>query len=299
MLPGGWRPAPGASNEKRNILNTNDMSAIQSTLLELPLPSPEPRPRLVDVPEAVPGVYEEITRLREALSHSTNHRIVTARELIRSRDHVRVERLATTVEPLDRLLGGGLTKGKLVEITARRSTGRFSLVLASLAAVTSTGDAAAVIDLGDHLDPESAAHAGADLSRLLWVRPESTRDAVVAAEMVIATGFPLVVLDLGLRFRGRRVYDAAWVRLARAAEEHDAALLVTSPFPVSGTAADSLVAMDESRPKWQGRGRTPRILVGLTSRMTVEKQRGAAPGGRGEMGVSSSNSIKGVWNAEC
>src|SRR6185295_20261452 len=34
------------------------------------------------------------------------------------------ERLATGVEPLDRLLPGGLPKGKLVELAGRRSSGR-------------------------------------------------------------------------------------------------------------------------------------------------------------------------------
>jgi len=227
---------------------------------------------------ASPEVYEEFTRLREALARATSQRILTGRELIRNRDHVREERIATMVEPLDRLLGGGLVKGRLVEISGWRSTGRLSVVLATLAAVTSTGDAAALVDLGDGLDPESAALAGVDLARLLWIRPQTSKHAVMAAEMVVATGFPLVVVDMGMRSRGRRVVDAGWIRLARAAEGNETALVVSTPWPMSGLAAEARVEMRSRRATWLGTGVSPRVLAGITSRMTVGKWRGERAG---------------------
>src|ERR1700757_1616906 len=79
------------------------------------------------------------------------------------------ENLATGVQPLDRLLSGGLPRGHLVEIVGPRSSGRFSIGLAALASITSTGEPAALLDSGEHLDPESAAAAGVDLELLLWV----------------------------------------------------------------------------------------------------------------------------------
>src|SRR5712692_1828240 len=75
------------------------------------------------------------------------------------------------VEPLDRLLAGGLPKGKLTELVGRRSSGRFAIALAALASATSSGDAAALVDLDGHLDPQSAVEAEVDLERLLWIRP--------------------------------------------------------------------------------------------------------------------------------
>ena len=106
--------------------------------------------------------------------------------------------IATTVPGLDRLLSGGLPRGGLVELSGRRSSGRFSIGLAALASATSSGEAAALVDLGGHLDPQSAEAAGADLTRLLWVRPARLKEAVASTEMLLATGFPLVVADLGL-----------------------------------------------------------------------------------------------------
>src|SRR5512145_449525 len=54
--------------------------------------------------------------------------------------------MPTTVGAIDELLGGGLPKGSLVELAARRSAGRFSIVLQIVAAATSAGEAAALID---------------------------------------------------------------------------------------------------------------------------------------------------------
>jgi hypothetical protein len=191
--------------------------------------------------------------------------------------------IATTIPGLDRLLRGGLPRGGFVEISATRSRscGRFSIGIAALASATASGEAAALVDLGGHLDPQSAEAAGVDLTRLLWVRPSRLKEAVASAEMLLATGFPLVVADLGLApVRGRFVPDSAWVRLERAARAHDAALLLLTPYRISGVAAEAVVAADSSRAAWTGGERTssPRLLCGLASRLTLQKDARARTG---------------------
>lgn len=187
--------------------------------------------------------------------------------------------IATTVPALDRLLLGGLPRGGLVELSGRRSSGRFSIGIAALVSATSSGEAAALVDLGGHLDPQSAEAAGADLTRLLWVRPSRLKEAVASAEMLLAAGFPLVVADLGLApVRGRFVPDAAWVRLERAARSHGAALLLLAPYRVSGIAAESVLAADSARAIWSGSGPSPRLLAGLASRLTLQKDPRARSG---------------------
>jgi len=191
----------------------------------------------------------------------------------------RRETLPTRVPALDRLLEGGLPRGGFVEFVARRSAGRFSIGVSTLAAATSSGEAAALVDLGGHLDPQSAEAAGVDLARLLWVRPEKVKGAVASAEMLLSTGFPLVVVDLGLApVRGRFVPDAAWLRLARSARTRGASLLLLSPYRVSGIAADAVVAADAARPVWNGACRAPRLLDGLSSRLSLEKDARARAG---------------------
>src|SRR5262245_58455794 len=91
------------------------------------------------------------------------------------------ERIPTQVPALDRLLSGGLPRGGMGQLSGRRSCGRFSVGISALAAATSSGEAAALVDLGGHLDPQAAEAAGVDLSRLLWVRPEKLKGAVASA----------------------------------------------------------------------------------------------------------------------
>ena len=196
------------------------------------------------------------------------------------------ESLATGVDALDRLLAGGLPRGGFVEVVARRSSGRFSLAIAALAAATSSGESAALVDLGGHLDPQSAEEAGVELERLLWVRPEKLKHAVAAAEMLLATGFALVVVDLGVPpVRGRFVPDAAWVRLERAARDRGASLLLLSPYRVGAT-AEAVVSLDAAHPVWRGERRAPPMLSGIGARMTVLKDASAKEGARGEMRLS-------------
>ena len=195
----------------------------------------------------------------------------------------RREALPTRVPALDRLLEGGLPRGGCIEITSRRSAGRFSIGLSTLAAATSSGEATALVDLGGHLDPQAAEASGVDLARLLWVRPEKLKSAVASAEMLLSTGFPLVVVDLGIPpVRGRFVPDAAWLRLARAARTRGASLLLLSPYRVSGIAADVVVAADAARPRWSGAGRSPRLLEGVTARLSLEKDARARTSGAEE-----------------
>lgn len=217
-----------------------------------------------------------IQTLRSALPASLRQQLQSARELARSRAEAPPTLLlSTSLRALDRLLEGGLPRGRLVELVGRRSSGRFSSVLSLLATATSAGEVAALVDLGDGLDPQAAATAGVVLERLLWARPRHLRQALIGTEMLLGAGFPLVVLDLGNPpVPGGRGAAAAWLRLGRAAESQEAALLVASPYRVSGTAAEAVLAARRGHPAWYGSGPSPRLLTGLSSRLSREKLRG-------------------------
>jgi hypothetical protein len=194
----------------------------------------------------------------------------------RARGNRRPASLPTRVPALDRLLGGGLPRGALVEICRRASPscGLFSVALSALAAATQSGEAAALVDPGDHFDPQGAADAGADLPRLLWLRPRGLKAALAACETVLATGFSLVVFDLGLsRVSRRRFDDAVWLRLARRARFHDAALLVLSPYRVTGTAAHAVLTSGAARGAWDAARAGMPLLTGLEACVFLEKSR--------------------------
>src|SRR5438093_12113274 len=118
---------------------------------------------------------------------------------------------ASGIAALDARLGGGFPRGHLSELVGPRSSGRTSLMLQLLAAATARGELVALVDALDMLDVESAAAAGVDLDRLLWIRghvvpnPGLCRDlnqraleqAVRALTLVLHAGnFGLVAFDV-------------------------------------------------------------------------------------------------------
>lgn len=116
--------------------------------------------------------------------------IVTPQEL----EHRLPPALPTGVAALDALLGGGFPEGRITELAGPGST---ALAAVAAAALTRGGRLAAWIDRPDALDPHTATAAGVDLSRMLWCRPASRRDALRAADVLLASrAFALVVLDL-------------------------------------------------------------------------------------------------------
>lgn len=248
----------------------------------LDLHSSRSAPILVPPPPPVePGESAALRQLRATLDPSIAARVRSGAELLRHTHNTdRYTTIPTTLDAVDTLLAGGLQRGKLTELVARHAAGRFSIVLSALAAATSLGEAVALIDLGDHFDPQLAEAEGVDLRRLLWVRPANLKEAVMSAEMVTSTGFQLVAIDVGLHpLRGRRAPEAAWVRLARTAETTRAALLVSSPYSLTGTASEAVVKACGTRARWIGRGNSPRLLDGIEMKLTLEKHRHVRPGG--------------------
>ena len=223
---------------------------------------------------------DAVRRLRSSLPEVFRSRIRSARELDRELREAEDENAFRTAVPaLDRLLEGGIPRGQLVELVGSRTSGRFSALLGAVAAATSVGETAALVDLGDGLDPGTALALGADLRRLLWVRPTTLKKALAATEMLIASGFALVALDLGMPpVRGGRGVEAAWLRLARAAKAHGTVLLVGSPYRASGTAANIVLKAVRGRATWRGGAGAPWLLDGVASRIEIEKHRGRLSG---------------------
>src|SRR5262245_19908094 len=114
--------------------------------------------------------------------------------------------LPMDVPLVDACLRGGLPRGQLSELSGPCSSGRMTLLLQLMAAATRRGEIVALVDTCDRLDVASAAAAGVDLDRLLWVRGDEAGDrgletavdrALKALNLVIqAGGFSLVAIDL-------------------------------------------------------------------------------------------------------
>jgi len=154
-------------------------------------------------------------------------------------------------------LTGGLPRGCLTEVSGVDSSGRTSLMLSALAAATCREEICALIDVSDAFDPHSAAAAGVDLGRLLWVRcgshaqasalsrrrrqPASLQEwerrrmedpveqALRATDLLLqSSGFGMVAIDLAgtAPKMARRIPLTTWFRFRRAVENTPAILLV-------------------------------------------------------------------------
>jgi hypothetical protein len=178
--------------------------------------------------------------------------------------------------PLDRLLGGGFPCGRLSEVAGPLSSGRTSLALALLATTTRAGESAAWVDAADAFDPGSAAATGAALARLLWARAPHPREALRAAELLLAAGgFALVVVDLAA---GAGPLPAGrWLRLARAASGTRTALVVLAGSARAvGPHADLALELHAARPRFAG---TPPLLEAVETEARLVRNRGGAIGG--------------------
>jgi len=108
-------------------------------------------------------------RVRPAEFASTDPRLAHITPASRLNIRPAPEMVSSGVPAIDALTGG-LPRGCLTEICGPASSGRTTLLLSALAAATRRGEFCVVVDASDALDPHSAAAAGVDLDRLLWVR---------------------------------------------------------------------------------------------------------------------------------
>jgi recombination protein RecA len=106
-------------------------------------------------------------RIRAEIEQSLAHRIPSALTPVR---HVFLPRESVGIEAVDAWMAGGLPLGAVTEIVGPECSGRTSFALSFLARLTRAGKVCAWVDVMDTLHPESAAAAGVDLSRLLWIR---------------------------------------------------------------------------------------------------------------------------------
>ena len=128
-------------------------------------------------------------------------------------------------------------QGRLIELSGARSSGRTALAYRLAAGAVACGGLVGWVDLPDALDPRFLRRSGVDLRALLWIRPPHPRAALRAAELLIRTGFALVVLDLDAADPRElsRLGSAAWTRLLRALRGARASAVVLGPERVSGS----------------------------------------------------------------
>jgi recombination protein RecA len=112
------------------------------------------------------------------------------------RSKVKVETIPTGSISLDRALGGGVPKGRIIEIYGPESSGKTTLALHVIAEAQKEGGTAAFIDAEHALDPEYAKRIGVSTEELLISQPDNGEQALEIVETLTRSGgIDIIVID--------------------------------------------------------------------------------------------------------
>jgi recombination protein RecA len=108
----------------------------------------------------------------------------------------KVETYPTGAISLDIALGGGIPRGRVVEIYGPESSGKTTLTLHAIAEVQRRGGTAAFIDAEHALDPAYAKRIGVDVENLLLSQPDNGEQALEIVETLVrSNAVDLIVVD--------------------------------------------------------------------------------------------------------
>src|SRR5215208_1248940 len=109
---------------------------------------------------------------------------------------VNVETIPTGSLSLDLALGGGIPKGRIIEIYGPESSGKTTVCLHAVAEVQKSGGTAAYVDAEHALDPAYAKRLGVNVDSLLISQPDSGEQALEVVETLVrSNAVDIIVVD--------------------------------------------------------------------------------------------------------
>jgi recombination protein RecA len=160
--------------------------------------------------------------------------------------------VSTGIQEMDALTGG-LPRGALTEIFGPACSGGTSLLFSALSARTEHEEACALIDGSDTFDPCSAAAAGVDLKKLLWVRCHSIDQTLRATDLLLqGGGFSFIAVDISdiSPKLVRHVPLDSWFRFRRAVEDTPTILMLLSRESNAKTCASLVLQLESHAVRW-------------------------------------------------
>lgn len=110
--------------------------------------------------------------------------------------HMDVEMVPTGSLSLDLALGGGIPKGRVIEIYGPESSGKTTLTLHMIAEIQKRGGQAAFVDAEHALDPAYAKRIGVDIDNLLLSQPDTGEQALEITETLVrSNAVDIIVID--------------------------------------------------------------------------------------------------------
>ncbi len=113
-----------------------------------------------------------------------------------SQERVEIETIPTGALSLDIALGGGIPKGRIIEIYGPESSGKTTLAIHILAEAQKKGDAVAFIDAEHAFDAVYAKNIGLDIDNLYISQPDFGEQALEILETLVrSAAFGVIVVD--------------------------------------------------------------------------------------------------------
>jgi recombination protein RecA len=108
----------------------------------------------------------------------------------------KVEWIPTGCYSLDEIIGGGLPRGRVMEIFGAESGGKSTLALFLMSQIQKRGGRVALIDAENAFDGSYASNIGVDVSKLLVSQPTSLEESMDIIKELVETGMiDIIVID--------------------------------------------------------------------------------------------------------
>ncbi len=112
------------------------------------------------------------------------------------RTHMQVETIGTGSLSLDLALGGGLPRGRIIEIFGAEGGGKTTLTLHCIAEAQKAGGLCAFVDAEHALDPNYARALGVDVDNLYVAQPDNGEQALEIADTLLrSSAIDCIVID--------------------------------------------------------------------------------------------------------
>lgn len=109
---------------------------------------------------------------------------------------MKVETIPSGALTLDLALGGGIPKGRIIEIYGPESSGKTTIALHAVAEVQRAGGVAAYVDAEHALDPVYSKNLGVDIDNLLISQPDTGEAALeIVDQLVRSSAIDIIVID--------------------------------------------------------------------------------------------------------
>lgn len=125
-------------------------------------------------------------------------------------DSADIPRLKTGIAQLDKILGGGIPKGRIVEVYGPESSGKTTLILQIIAASQTEGGTAVFIDAENALDRRWAQKLGVNLDYIAINQPDYGEQAYNLIDRMLDMPKPpdIIVVDSLPAMMSKKIMDA-------------------------------------------------------------------------------------------